>query len=165
MLKLRRSGVGGRNPVSRLLFYLLAPVLLCAPSFGRAQPAQTLTSPSSSSTPAASVLRPGTLIDASNVSSFTSYLPAAAALAIRQGFKIRIVPTDRLQWSSGFESATEKYSPQVGLDQDDFIKNYVAGMPFPLINVADPKAAAKIAYNWHLGPVLPDDFSLSPCSS
>ncbi len=64
----------------------------------------------------------------------------------------------------GFQIATEKYSPQVGLDKDDYITNYIAGMPFPLIDTNDPKAAVKIAYNWHFGPVLPDDFSLAPWS-
>ena len=85
-------------------------------------------------------------------------------LAMHHGFRIEVTPTHRLQWSAGFQTATEKYSPQVGLDKDDYITNYIAGMPFPLIDVNDPKAAVKIAYNWHFGPVLPDDFSLSPWS-
>ena len=38
-------------------------------------------------------------------------------------------------------------------------------MPFPFVNVDDPKAARKIAYNWHTGPFMPDDFSLSPWDS
>src|SRR5260370_3250292 len=38
-------------------------------------------------------------------------------------------------------------------------------MPFPLVDVADPKVATRIAYNWHMGPVLPDDFSLTPWSA
>ncbi len=114
---------------------------------------------------ASSVSAPGTIITSDNASAYANNLPAAAALALQHGFKIQMVPTDKLQWSAGFERATEKYSPQVGLDKDDYIINYVAGMPFPLIDTNDPKAAVKIAYNWHMGPVLPDDFSLSPWSS
>jgi uncharacterized protein DUF1329 len=114
---------------------------------------------------AAGTLAPGTIINAQNADQYGNFLPEAARLALGHGFKIEATPTRRLQWSAGFEHATEKYSPQVGLDKDDFIANYVAGMPFPLIDLNDPKAAVKIAYNWHMGPVLPDDYSLSPWSS
>jgi hypothetical protein len=73
-----------------------------------------------------------------------------------------VVPTQRHDWSSGFTKATEKYSGQVGLDQEDNITNYVAGVPFPTVDTSDPKAAVKISYNWHMGSIMPDDFSLAP---
>ena len=97
-------------------------------------------------------------------SNMRTCIPAATMLAIQHGLRLEVQPTHRMQWSKGFQTATEKYSPQVGLDKDDYITNYIAGMPFPLIDTNDPKAAVKIAYNWHFGPVLPDDFSLSPWS-
>jgi hypothetical protein len=62
-------------------------------------------------------------------------------------------------------AATEQYSGQVRLDKDDYITNYITGMPFPTVSATDPKAAIKIAYNWHLGPFMPDDFSLEPWGS
>ena len=65
----------------------------------------------------------------------------------------------------GGGAETEKYSGQVGLDKDDYITNYIAGMPFPMVSTTDPKAAIKIAYNWHMGPFMPDDFSLEPWGS
>jgi hypothetical protein len=108
---------------------------------------------------------PGTIIDAHNVSSYDCYLPAAAIGVVKHGFKIRIVGTHKLDWPKGFKDATEKYSPQVHLDAEDNLSNYIAGMPFPLVNVYDPKAARKIAYNWHMGPFMPDDFSLTPWGS
>ncbi|HUY28707.1 MAG TPA: DUF1329 domain-containing protein [Candidatus Binataceae bacterium] len=107
-------------------------------------------------------LVPGTIISATNASQFASLLPQAARFALGHGFKIEVAPSRRLQWSAGYQSATEKFSPQVHLDAQDHIANYIAGMPFPLIDLTDPKAAIKIAYNWHLGPVMPDDFSLAP---
>jgi len=116
------------------------------------------------STPAPEALAPGTIINAHNAEQYTKLIPAAAMLAIQHGLRLEVQPTRRIQWSNGFQTATEKYSPQVGLDKDDYITNYIAGMPFPLIDTNDPKAAVKIAYNWHFGPVLPDDFSLSPWS-
>ena len=119
-----------------------------------------------SASPAADeTLKPGTIIGADNASSYERYIPAAGKFALTHGFRMRIMPERRIEWSAGFRHATEKYSPQVTLDGDDYIKNYVAGMPFPLLDTTDPKAAVKIAYNWHMGPFMPDDFSLAPWSS
>jgi hypothetical protein len=107
----------------------------------------------------ATIPPPGTIIDAHNVSSCDCYLPAAAIEVVKHGFRIRIAGTHNLEWPKGFKDATEKYSPQVRLDEEGNLTNYIAGMPFPLVSVEDPKAARKIAYNWHLGPFMPDDFS------
>lgn len=115
-------------------------------------------------TSAGTALTPGTIINAANAEQYASFIPAATMIAIKHGLRLEVEPTHRMQWSKGFQDATEKYSPQVGLDKDDYITNYIAGMPFPLIDSNDPKAAVKIAYNWHYGPVLPDDFSLAPWS-
>lgn len=90
---------------------------------------------------------PGVSIDADNVSSYSNYLPAAVAEAVRRGFKIQVIPSQRLDWSGSFKDATEKYSGQVALDKDDILVEYVAGMPFPIVSTSDPKAAIKIAYN------------------
>jgi len=107
----------------------------------------------------------GLVIDTSNVSQYECYLASAVIFAVHHGFKIRVTEPQRIDWPRGYKEATEKYSPQVSLDSDDNIAHYVAGMPFPLVNVYDPKAARKIAYNWHMGPVMPDDFTLSPWMS
>jgi hypothetical protein len=62
------------------------------------------------SPPAANTLLPGTLIDSSNDGQYAQFLPAAAPAAIRHGLKVRVVPTQRLDWSTGFTKAAEKYS-------------------------------------------------------
>ena len=139
----------------------IAAFLLLLP-FPRAASAQT---PSSSPSPQSGAPAPGTIIDAGNVAAYTKYLPSAAEMAVRHGLAIRVVPTKRLDWSAGFTHATEKYASQVGLDKDDYITNYIAGAPFPTVDLSDPKAAVKIAYNWHMGPFMPDDFSLRPWGS
>jgi D-alanyl-D-alanine-carboxypeptidase/D-alanyl-D-alanine-endopeptidase len=115
--------------------------------------------------PAATAPAPGATIDAGNVESYLRFLPAAAELAVDHGFAMRIVPNQRLDWSGSFAAETERYAGQVRLDRDDHTVNYVAGMPFPIFSLDDPKAAVKIAYNWHMGPFMPDDFSLSPWGS
>jgi len=116
--------------------------------------------------PSASAPQPaGATINTANLSAYEQILPAAAKLAVTRGLTIRIVPTERLDWPGSFTAATEKYSSQVGLDKTDVITNYVAGMPFPILSPSDPKAAIKIAYNWHMGPFMPDDFQLAPWGS
>ena len=142
----------------RSIFIL--PVVL---TFAGAALAQS--TPAASSKGNASVLAPGLTIDANNAAAYAPYLPAAAQSAIQHGLRIQILPTKRLDWSTGFTDATEKYSSQVGLDAEDSITNYVAGAPFPTVALSDPKAAVKIAYNWHMGPFMPDDFSLAPWGS
>ena len=142
-------------------------VLMLSGSFvARAQPT-AISSPAASASPAESeaTLKPGTMIGAGNAAEYARYIPAAGKFALAHGFRMRITPQRRVEWSAGFSHATEKYSSQVTLDSDDYIKNYVAGMPFPLLDITDPKAAVKIAYNWHMGPFMPDDFSLAPWSS
>jgi Protein of unknown function (DUF1329) len=128
-------------------------------------PAHPSPSAAPAAAPQASGLPPGTIISAANMDRYKRYLPEAAGFALKHGFTIRILPSRRLEWSAGFQRATEKYSPQVGLDGQNHLKNYIAGMPFPLIDPTDPAAAVKIAYNWHMGPFMPDDFSLAPWSS
>jgi Protein of unknown function (DUF1329) len=148
---------------------LIVLLILLPASLYAARPAAAVdSSPAASATPATkqpAQLAPGTSITASNVAEFAQYLPAALQSAIRHGFVARVVPTTRIDWSSGFKNATEKYYTQVGLDKDGYITNYTAGMPFPTVSSTDPDAAIKIAYNWHMGPFMPDDFSLAPWGS
>jgi hypothetical protein len=140
------------------LAILVSAAILGSPSHSYPQSPQP--SPAAENT-----LLPGTLIDSTNATRYAQFLPAAAQAAIPYGLKVRVVPTQRLDWSTGFTKATEKYSGQVGLDQEDNITNYVAGAPFPTVDASDPKAAVKISYNWHMGPFMPDDFSLAPWGS
>lgn len=146
--------------------FLIAAIVLALGALARAETGtQTSTAPTPAAGAKTAALSAGTMIDAGNADKYASYLPAAAAFALKHGFKIKVVPTEHIQWSAGFEQETEKYSPQVGLDKDSYITNYIAGLPFPLIDFSDPRVANKVAYNWHLGPVLPDDYSLAPWSS
>jgi hypothetical protein len=139
-------------------------MLVSARDKARAQPAAP-TPAASASAEVAAELKPGTIIGADNVEQYARYVPAAAKFAVAHGFRMRTIPQRRVEWSQGFQHATEKYAPQVTLDGDGYLKNYVAGMPFPLIDATDPAAAVKIAYNWHMGPFMPDDFSIAPWSS
>jgi hypothetical protein len=149
--------------IVRIGFLVMATILVAARVFAQSAASPV---PSAAATPAGVIeLKPGTVIAADNVEQFSRYVPAAASFAVAHGFKMRVLPERRVEWSQGFQHATEKYAAQVTLDSDDYIKNYIAGMPFPLIEAGDPKSAVKIAYNWHMGPFMPDDFSVAPWSS
>ena len=151
--------------IARITLYSIVALSLMVRSEVRAQPAASSTPSAAASPTAATELKPGTVIGADNVEQYARYLSAAARFVVAHGFKMRVLPERRVEWSQGFQHATEKYAAQVTLDGDDYIKNYVAGMPFPLIDATDPKSAVKIAYNWHMGPFMPDDFSIAPWSS
>ena len=151
--------------IGRVAFLSIAAILVTVRVEVRAQPGAPPSPAASASPEAAAELKPGTIIGADNIEQYARYVPSAAKFAVEHGFRMRIIPERRVEWSQGFQHATEKYAAQVALDNDDNVKNYVAGMPFPLIDSTDPKAAVKIAYNWHMGPFMPDDFSIAPWSS
>lgn len=67
------------------------------------------------------------------------------------------VPTGHLEWPPPYKVATEQYSPQVSLTSDGELKNYVAGLPFPLLDANDPQAATKIMWNFAFRPLYTDD--------
>jgi hypothetical protein len=81
--------------------------------------------------------------------------------AIARGLSVKVAPSERVEWPAPYQQATEKYSGQVSLDENDSLKNYIAGLPFPSIDPADPKAPVKIAYNWRWGPFIPEQVSFS----
>ena len=70
---------------------------------------------------------------------------------------MKIVPTRHLEWPPPYKAATERYSPQLRLDGDGDLKNYVAGLPFPLLDVNDPQAATKIMWNFAYRHLQADD--------
>jgi uncharacterized protein DUF1329 len=131
----------------RAVYCLAASVLLLALSV----PVQVYAEPP----------KAGELIDRNNVDTYAAYIPAALKFAIDHGLRARITATHRFDWPAGFQQATEKYSGQASLDEQQHIQNYVAGMPFPLISTGDPQAATKIAYNWRWGPFVPDDVTIT----
>ncbi len=103
---------------------------------------------------------PGTTIDRNNLAKFTSVVPEALGFAIEHGLTVHIVKARAIPSPPAYQRATEQYSSQVYLDAHDTMQNYVAGLPFPLIDPFDPKRAIKIAYNWHWGPFIPPQVNL-----
>ncbi len=86
----------------------VAVLMLCGRFVVYAQPS-AINSPSASASPAGSeaTLKPGTIIGADNASQYERYIPAAGKFALSHGFRMRITPERRIEWSAGFRHATE----------------------------------------------------------
>jgi uncharacterized protein DUF1329 len=108
---------------------------------------------------------PGTLIDRGNADSFAGSMTAAMLFAVKHGLRIKVVPARRVEWPEAYQHATEQYAAQVSLNDRQLMRNYVAGLPFPTIDAADPAAATKIAYDWRWGPFIPDELSFTDLAS
>ncbi|RMD81413.1 MAG: DUF1329 domain-containing protein [Candidatus Dadabacteria bacterium] len=93
-------------------------------------------------------LKPGAVIDASNVDKVKDYVTPGVAWCVKNGMTLEIVPYREVPLPKAYVEATEKYAGQVSIDDQNMLVNWVAGQPFPEIDPNDPKAAEKIMYNF-----------------
>ncbi|MGH7778808.1 MAG: DUF1329 domain-containing protein [Candidatus Binataceae bacterium] len=73
---------------------------------------------------------------------------------------MQIVPTGHLAWPPPYQAATEKYAAQVRLNDKGELDNYVAGLPFPLLDPNDPQVATKVMWNFSFRPLYTDDVDI-----
>ncbi|HEY2662968.1 MAG TPA: DUF1329 domain-containing protein [Candidatus Binataceae bacterium] len=99
----------------------------------------------------------GETITKDQAASVASLLSPGNLTLVQQGMTMMIVPTGRLEWPPPYKAATEKYSAQVKLGADGALKNYSAGLPFPLVDANDPQAAMKVMWNFSYRPLYTDD--------
>jgi hypothetical protein len=100
---------------------------------------------------------PGDMITKDQADKVADLVSPGNLVLVKQGMTMKIVPTGRLEWPPPYKSATEKYSPQVGLTPDGALKGYLAGLPFPLVDTNDPQAAQKVMWNFSYRPLYTDD--------
>ena len=100
---------------------------------------------------------PGDTITKDQADKVADLVSPGNLILVKQGMTMKIVPTGRLEWPRPYKSATEKFSPQVQLGADGTLKNYVAGLPFPLVEANDPNAALKVMWNFSYRPLYTDD--------
>src|SRR5215469_17657600 len=93
-------------------------------------------------------LNPGDTITKDQADKVTDLVSPGNLILVKQGMTMKIVPTDSLDWPPPYKAATEKYSAQVQLAPDGTLKNYKAGLPFPLVDANDPQAALKVMWNF-----------------
>jgi hypothetical protein len=105
----------------------------------------------------AATVKPGDLITPDNAAMVADLVSPGNFYLVKQGMRMKIVPTQRLEWPPPYKSATEKYAAQVGLNDKDELQNYVAGQPFPLLDPNDPHIATKVMWNFSFRPQYSDD--------
>src|SRR5208282_502328 len=108
----------------------------------------------------ASDVKPGDLITPDNAAKVADLVSPGNLVLVKQGMQMKIVPTERLEWPPPYKTATEKYSPQVRLDEQGQLHNYVAGLPFPLLDPNDPQVAYKAMWNFSFRPAFTDDVDI-----
>jgi hypothetical protein len=100
---------------------------------------------------------PGTVISADNVDSYDRFLGPSMRWAIERGMKMEVIAPRPIPLEPARLRATEKYAPQARLSADKLqVENYVAGLPFPLVDENDPDAAVKLMFNFE-NRILVDD--------
>jgi len=111
--------------------------------------------------PAKGDVVPGDLIDKGNVDKLGDLVSPGVRWCVERGMRMRIVPYQKIEWNPEFKEATEKYSAQVRLSPDGRrLENYVAGLPFPVLDPNDPQIAVKIMWNYEHKPFVTDDSDL-----
>lgn len=105
-------------------------------------------------------VKPGDLITPENASTVADLVSPGNFILVQQGMRLKIVPTQRLEWPPPYKAATEKYSPQVRMSDRGELQNYVAGLPFPLLDPNDPQVAMKVMWNFSYRPQFTDDFDV-----
>ena len=109
---------------------------------------------------AAADAQPGDVITKDNADQVAALMSPGNLVLVKQGMQMKIVSPGRIEWPPGYRSATEKYSSQVSITPQGYLKNYVAGQPFPLLDANDPQLAAKIMWNFSFRPLYTDDIDM-----
>jgi Protein of unknown function (DUF1329) len=106
-------------------------------------------------------VKPGDVITAQNADKVKDLVSPGVFYMVKHDMRMDIVPTERVDWPPPYKEATEKYSAQVRLTSDHrSLIGYVAGQPFPLIDVNDPYVADKLIWNNVFRPINSDDYDL-----
>jgi uncharacterized protein DUF1329 len=107
---------------------------------------------------AAAAVKPGDVITAQNLDAAGDMISPGVKWCVRHGMAIHVVAPEEIPLPKPYLEATEKYSQQVQLTDNGLkLQNYVAGFPFPRIDVNDPQAALKIMWNYEYKPFVTDD--------
>lgn len=81
-------------------------------------------------------------------------------ILVQRGMRMKIVASQGLEWPPPYKAATEKFSSQVHLGPDGELVNYVAGLPFPVLDINSPEVAVQVMWNFSFRPQYTDDVDL-----
>lgn len=103
-------------------------------------------------------VKPGDTITKDNVAQAAELLTPSTLWMIMRGMPMTIRETQKIVWPKAYKEATDKYSGQVKLSAEGReLYNYVAGAPFPSIDLNDPLAGFKIMWNYEQNPYIIDN--------
>jgi hypothetical protein len=102
-------------------------------------------------------VKPGDEITPENAALVQDLVSPGNFVLVKQGMRVKIVPTELLEWLPPYKAATEKSSAQVRLSDKGELENYMAGLPFPLVDPNDPQVATKVMWNFSYRPQYTDD--------
>lgn len=72
--------------------------------------------------------------------------------------RMTVLETQKVEWPRAYKEATDKYAGQVRLsDNGTELHNYIAGAPFPTIDVNDPMAGFRVMWNYEQNPYIIDN--------
>lgn len=92
-------------------------------------------------------VKPGDVIDSGNWQKAEDLLPPKVLEMVKtHGLVIKVDETRDYPWSPEYLEATKKYAGTVKLEDD--LAGYKGGLPFPDINLKDPNAGLKMAWNY-----------------
>ena len=109
---------------------------------------QAMFHPYANGKPSVEGLAPGTQLGPDSWQAAQGYLPAGILDKIKAGeLAFEVQETTDLPVSEAYITATQNHAEQVQLGADGELGGYVAGLPFPVLDPADPQAGLKAAWN------------------
>lgn len=98
--------------------------------------------------PTAAGLAPGATISQESWAAAKEYLPLEILERVKGGeFSFVVQETTDLPVSDAYIETTRRHAEQVKIGTDGELEGYVAGLPFPVLDVSDPQAGVKAAWN------------------
>ena len=103
-------------------------------------------------------VKPNDTITTDNVAQAAELLTPSTLWMVMRGMTMTVRETQKVAWPQAYKEATDKYAEQVKLSADGReLYNYVAGVPFPAIDLNEPLAGFKIMWNYEHNPYLIDN--------
>lgn len=112
----------------------------------------------STALPGVAEVKPGDTISRDNIAQAEALLSPGTRWMVEHGMPMQVIETKKVQWPRLYKEATEKYAAQVQLAPDGTeIINYVAGCPFPNVDINDPLAGFRVIWNHLHSPYFIDN--------
>lgn len=104
--------------------------------------------------------KPGETVTRLNVEVLDGYVSPGVRWAVENGMDVNVVEYQKIETPKIYQEATEKYSSQVKIAESGALENWVAGRPFPSVDISDPQAAIKLMYNFENTHYFTDDLNV-----